>query len=320
MYNGDRARKQTLIDYGFRLPSALDNRPMRFEEFMRKIPQTIYVSATPNEWEMSRAEGASLPGKTTVVEQLVRPTGLIDPEIEVRGTTGQIDDLLREIEKRVGVHERVLVTTLTKRMAEDLSKYIEEHGIKVTYLHSDVETLDRSDILSDLRSGVFDVVVGINLLREGLDLPEVSLVAILDADKEGFLRSRTSLVQTMGRAARHIEGRVIMYADKITDSMQYAIDEVTRRRGIQLEYNKTHGITPTSIQKPIRDRMVQKAEEVEEKTARQLLAVKKDYLDGLTPKDMIDYKKKIHASMKQAAKDLNFELAAKLRDFLKTLE
>lgn len=315
MYNGDRARKQTLIDFGFRLPSALDNRPLKFEEFERRMPQTIYVTATPAEWELSRAKQSD-----AIVEQLVRPTGLLDPEISIRPSDGQIPDLLQEIQKRIAIGQRVLVTTLTKRMAEDLTKYIEERGIKVQYLHSDVETLDRSDILTDLRLGQYDVVVGINLLREGLDLPEVSLVAILDADKEGFLRSRTSLIQTMGRAARHQQGVVIMYADKQTDSMKAAIEEVNRRRTVQMEYNQAHGITPQTISKPIREQLIEREEREEEKTGRQLLTVKEAELEGMTPKDKVDYKKKLEKAMKQAAKDLNFELAAKLRDFLRTME
>jgi excinuclease ABC subunit B len=313
MYNGDRARKQTLIDFGFRLPAAIDNRPLKFEEFLRRIPQTIYVSATPGDWELGRVHGA-------VVEQLVRPTGLLDPEIEVKPTEGQINDLLREIQKRIDKKQRVLVTTLTKRMAEDLATFIKEKNINVQYLHSDVETLDRTDILSDLRSGQYDVVVGINLLREGLDLPEVSLVAILDADKEGFLRSRTSLIQTMGRAARHQEGKVILYADQMTDSMKHAIDEVKRRRAFQIAYNTTHNITPQTIQKPVRERLIEREEEAEKQTARQLLQIKDKQLEGMTPKDKTEYKKKIEKAMKQAAKDLNFELAAKLRDFIKTLD
>lgn len=331
MYNGDRARKQTLIDYGFRLPSALDNRPLKFDEFQRRIPQTIYVSATPAEWEISRAKQHqginnndsltrdSLTQVRTIVEQLVRPTGLLDPIITIRPSEGQIDDLLREIKIRIEKKERVLVTTLTKRMAEDLSKYIADQGIKVHYLHSEVLTLERSDILTDLRSGTYDVVVGINLLREGLDLPEVSLVAILDADKEGFLRSRTSLVQIMGRAARHEKGDVIMYADRMTDSMKAAIEEVSRRREVQIAYNKLHGITPQTIHKPIRERLVEKERIEEEKTARQLISVDQKELDGLTPKDKEEYKKRLERSMREAAKELNFELAAKIRDFLNTL-
>ncbi len=312
MYNGDQARKQTLVDFGFRLPSALDNRPLKFDEFLRRIPQTVYVSATSGDWELTR--GAS------IVEQLVRPTGLLDPEVEIRPTDGQIDDLMTEVQKRIERKQRVLVTTLTKRMAEDLAKFMKDREIKVQYLHSDVDTLERSDILSDLRSGLYDVLVGINLLREGLDLPEVSLVAILDADKEGFLRSRTSLIQTMGRAARHQEGKVIMYADRMTDSMKAAIDEGKRRREIQIQYNKEHGITPQSIQKPIRERLIEKEQEEEEKTARELIQIKDKQLEGMTPKDKTDYRKQVERSMKQAAKDLNFELAAKLRDFLKTMD
>lgn len=310
MYNGDRSRKQTLIDYGFRLPAAIDNRPLRFDEFMRRIPQTVYVSATPDTWELSRGP---------VTEQLVRPTGLVDPKVTVRPSQGQIDDLLHEIETRVARHERVLVTTLTKRMAEDLSKFLEERGVKVQYLHSDIQTLERSDILADLRGGAYDVVVGINLLREGLDLPEVSLVAILDADKEGFLRSRVSLIQTMGRAARHVSGEVILYADTITDSMKDAMDEGERRRDIQRAYNTEHSITPTSITKPIRERMVEKQQEEEEKSVREMLSLTQKDLDSMTPKDKVDLKKKLEKSMRQAARDLNFELAAKLRDFIETL-
>lgn len=319
MYNGDRARKQTLIDFGFRLPSALDNRPLKFDEFMRRIPQTVYVSATPDEWELSRVKESETPGHPTVVEQLVRPTGLLDPQIEIRPSEGQIPDLLGEIKKRVTNGQRVLVTTLTKRMAEDLAKYLEDQQIKAKYLHSDVETLDRSDILADLRAGAYDVVVGINLLREGLDLPEVSLVAILDADKEGFLRSRTSLIQTMGRAARHLDGLVIMYADRITDSMKAAIEEVKRRREVQEKYNQDNHITPESISKPIRERMVEREAIEAEKSARQMMQADEKFFNGLTPKDKTDYKKKLEKAMKDAAHDLNFELAAKIRDFLRTI-
>ena len=258
MYNGDRSRKETLIEFGFRLPSALDNRPLRFEEFQRKINQVIYASATPDEYELSLAR------KDNVAEQLIRPTGIVDPKVSVRPTSGQIEDVIKEVQKRVERGERVLITTLTKRMAEDLTDYLKERGIKVNYLHSDIETLKRSDILNSLRLGEYDVIVGINLLREGLDLPEVTLVIILDADKEGFLRSRTSLIQTMGRAARNIGGEVIMYADNMTKSMKAAIDEVDRRRKYQEDYNKKHSITPKSIEKALRERLIEKVEELEE--------------------------------------------------------
>lgn len=311
MYNGDRSRKQTLIDYGFRLPAALDNRPLRFDEFQRLMPQTIYVSATPAAWELGRAD---------VVEQLVRPTGLLDPIVSVRPVTGQIDDLFREIETRVARHERILVTTLTKQMAEDLAQFLKDRGIKVHYLHADILTLERSDILADLRGGAYDVIVGVNLLREGLDLPEVSLVAILDADKEGFLRSRTSLVQTMGRAARHVSGEVILYADVITDSIKSALDEVSRRRKAQEEYNKQHGITPESIHKPIRERLVEKGIETSEETANELLGVDEKSLESMTPQDKQKYVVKLTKAMREASRDLNFELAAKLRDFITAIK
>ncbi len=322
MYNGDQARKKNLIDYGFRLPSALDNRPLRFDEFMRRMGKTVYVSATPDEWEVSQSAGE-------VVEQLVRPTGLVDPEIIVRPTKGQITDLEAEIEKRVAKGQRVLVTTLTKRMAEDLANYLSEHSIKVHYLHADIDTLERLDILSDLRSGTYDVVVGINLLREGLDLPEVSLVAILDADKEGFLRSRTSLVQTMGRAARHVEGQVIMYADRVTDSMRHAIDEVSRRREYQISYNTEHGITPTSIQKAIRERIVEKSEDSPIKfDPKQIIRgkivdaadVDMSKVEQLLPADMTKLIKIMTRQMHTAAKNLDFETAAKIRDRLQDIK
>lgn len=304
MYNGDRSRKETLIDFGFRLPSALDNRPLKFDEFMHRANQILYTSATPDEYELSLAGD-------NVVQQLIRPTGILDPIISVRPILGQIEDLLGEIRVRVTKGERVLVTTLTKRMAEDLSEYLKEKGIKVTYLHSDVETLERSDILQSLRLGQYDVIVGINLLREGLDLPEVSLVVILDADKEGFLRSRTSLIQTMGRAARHIKGRVIMYADSVTKSMQEAIDEVNRRREYQAQYNKKHGITPKQIVKPLRDRLIEKV--IEEK-GDNILTIKDIPLSER--KRLV---KELEEQMNQAAAILDFELAAKLRDQIKEL-
>ncbi len=308
MYNGDRSRKETLIDFGFRLPSALDNRPLRFEEFMRNINQAIYTSATPGDYELSLA------GKDGVAEQLVRPTGILDPQISVRPIQGQIEDLIGEIEQRVARKERVLVTTLTKRMAEDLAEYLHDKGIKVHYLHSDVKTLERSDILQSLRLGEYDVIVGINLLREGLDLPEVSLVAILDADKEGFLRSRTSLIQTMGRAARHVKGQVIMYADNMTGSMKTAIEEVERRRKYQEEYNKKHSITPRSIEKALRERLIEKVEELEERAGKKELTI--DDIPLNERKKMI---RNLEAQMRRAAELLDFEEAAKLRDQIKEL-
>jgi excinuclease ABC subunit B len=307
MYNGDQARKRTLIEYGFRLPSALENRPLRFDEFQRRVNQVIYTSATPDEYELSLA------GADGVAEQLIRPTGLLDPEISVRPTQGQIDDLISEIRQRVDKSERVLVTTLTKRMSEDLSEYLKEKGFKVSYLHSDVATLERSDILQSLRLGEFDVLVGINLLREGLDLPEVSLVAILDADKEGFLRSRTSLIQTMGRAARHLNGKVIMYADTVTKSMKAAIDEVDRRRTTQAEYNKKHNITPRSIEKSLRDRLIEKVEELDEKAGKELT------IEDIPPEEKEKMVKLLEIQMNEAAASLDFELAAKLRDQIREL-
>jgi len=297
MYNGDRSRKQTLVEYGFRLPSALDNRPLNFPEFLEHINQVTYVSATPAEYEYSRSQ--------QVVEQLVRPTGLLEPTVEVRPTKGQIDDLLYQIRTRVEKKERCLVTTLTKRMAEELSDYLREMDVKTHYLHSEIDTLERIDILRDLRLGVYDVVVGINLLREGLDLPEVSLVTILDADKEGYLRSEGALIQTMGRAARHIDGRVIMYADKITSSMKAAIEETQRRRQIQEAYNKEHGITPQGIKKAIKDI----TERVRVAEARAPYVV-----TPTTKEDMARLIKELEAQMKTAARNLEFEKAALLRD------
>ena len=301
MFNGDRARKEQLIQYGFRLPSALDNRPLRFEEFEERIPQMIYVSATPGPYEMAHTP--------TVTEQIIRPTGLLDPLIEVRPINGQIDDLIREIHDRIEKNERVFITTLTKKMSEDLTDYLKEVGIRVKYLHSDIKTLERTEIIRNLRLGEFDVLVGINLLREGLDVPEVSLVAILDADKEGFLRSERSLVQTIGRAARNANGRVIMYADKITDSMKYAIDETNRRRSIQEAYNKEYGITPKTIHKNIRDLIaITHAVEKEETTQTDF--------KQMTVQQRREAIEVMELEMRAAAKDLNFEKAAQLRDMI----
>ncbi|MDO8639566.1 MAG: excinuclease ABC subunit UvrB [bacterium] len=313
MYNGDRARKETLIDYGFRLPSALDNRPLKFEEFLKKVHQTIYVSATPDKYELSLAQEA----KDGVAEQLIRPTGLIDPKITVRPSKGQINDLLAEIQKRVKKNERVLVTTLTKKMSEELSSYLEEKGVKVSYLHSDIATLDRQEVLDNLRKGEYDVIVGINLLREGLDLPEVSLVVILDADKEGFLRSKTSLIQTMGRAARHVNAEVIMYADNMTKSMDLAIREVERRRNVQLKYNKKNNITPKSVEKTIRAKLVEEVKKEEESIDFLITLGKKDVLLADEKENLI---KKLRAQMKQAAKDLDYETAIILRNQIKIIE
>lgn len=317
MYNGDRARKQMLIDFGFRLPSAFDNRPLTYEEYARKINQVIYTSATPNEYEINLSD--------QVVEQLIRPTGLIDPIVEIKPSKGQIEDLITEIEIRIKNKQRVLVTTLTKRMAEELSEYLENKGLKVQYLHSDVLTLDRSDILDDLRLGNYDVLIGINLLREGLDLPEVSLVAILDADKEGFLRSETSLIQTMGRAARHVEGKVILYADNMTGSMQRAIAEVDRRRKIQLAYNDKHGIKPISISKPIREKLIDREGvyvEKEYKLHDEVYegAIKRAEEGSLMADDKQRLIKLLSREMKEAAKNLDFEKAATLRDQLFSLK
>ena len=300
MFNGDRARKEVLVEYGFRLPSALDNRPLRFEEFDRHINQVVYVSATPSDYELSRS--------TNVVEQIIRPTGLIDPEIEVRPVEHQVDDLIGEVRSRVKNGQRVLVTTLTKRMAEDLSEYLADIGIKVQYLHSDVNTFDRVDILRDLRLGVYDVLVGINLLREGLDLPEVSLVAIIDADKEGFLRSTQALIQTVGRAARHERGHVIMYADRVTDSMRRTIDETTRRRSIQEAYNTEHGITPTGITRAVEARMNTDITEEAKRAKLDLKKIPKDEYGSLI--------KDLTAQMDLAAANLEFEKAAELRDLI----
>lgn len=338
MHSGDRSRKENLVEFGFRLPSALDNRPLTYEEFARRINQVIYVSATPDEYELSLAGCSHLanpPGESnytpgvlgkaaakfhpggggcSVAEQLVRPTGIIDPAVVVKTTAGQIEDVLKNVELRVKNSERVLVTTLTKRMAEDLSDYLAQKGIKVHYLHSDIATLERADILQSLRLGEFDVIVGINLLREGLDLPEVSLVIILDADKEGFLRSKTSLIQTMGRAARHVNGQVIMYADAMTKSMKGAVDEVERRRKYQLEYNKKNKITPRSIEKGLRDRLIEEVEEVQEKAGKRIMTA-----EDIPAKEKQKMVKLLEAQMKQAAQLLDFEEAARIRDQIREL-
>lgn len=309
MYAGDRSRKQTLVDFGFRLPSAMDNRPLRFDEFEDKLDQVMFVSATPSDYEAEH--------ELLRTEQLIRPTGLLDPSIEVKPVEGQVDDLLSEVNKEVEKGNKVLVTTLTKRMAEDLTDYLRDQGVKVKYLHSDIDTLERTEIVRDLRLGVFDVLVGINLLREGLDIPEITLVAILDADKEGFLRSETSLVQTIGRAARNSDGRVIMYADTITGSMKAAIDETNRRRQIQDAYNKEHGITPTTIKKAIRDLITTGTDEdVDALNARRN---EKD-VESMSKKELQAEIKKYTKKMEAAAAELNFEMAAEYRDHLKELK
>lgn len=302
MYAGDRARKTTLVDYGFRLPSALDNRPLNFEEFESKINQMLFVSATPSKYETSH--------ELMRVEQVIRPTGLLDPRVDVRPVKGQIDDLISEIRKETKKKRKVMVTTLTKRMAEDLTDYMKEVGIRVEYLHSDIDTLERSEIIRDMRLDVFDVLVGINLLREGLDIPEISLVAILDADKEGFLRSETALIQTIGRAARNEDGRVVMYADRITDSMSMAIDETNRRRAIQARYNEEHGITPTTIKKKVRD-VISISKKVEEDHYE----LEKDF-ESMNKKELKKLIKKVQKDMNSAAVELDFEKAAQLRDYM----
>ena len=313
MYRGDRARKETLVNYGFRLPSALDNRPLRFDEFERKMRRSVFVSATPAQYELEKSHN-------DVVEQVVRPTGLVDPQVEVRPAQTQVDDLLSEINEVVGRGERVLVTTLTKRMAEDLTDFLSEHGVKVRYLHSDIDTVERVEIIRDLRQGLFDVLVGINLLREGLDIPEASLVAILDADKEGFLRSERSLIQTIGRAARNLNGHAILYADRITDSMRHAIDETERRRQKQEAFNKEHGITPKGVKKEIRDIIdgVYRGEDVKVMPESKLIDVTKDP-SILEEKNLSKRLKQLEAQMMEHAKNLDFEKAAKLREELTAL-
>jgi excinuclease ABC subunit B len=312
MYKGDRSRKETLVDFGFRLPSALDNRPLKFEEWKERVTQAVFVSATPAEYELGAAEGV-------VVEQIIRPTGLLDPEIEVRPVASQVDDLLAEVRERVKVDERVLCTTLTKRMAEDLTEYYAELGVRVRYLHSDIDTLERISILRDLRLGEFDVLVGINLLREGLDLPEVSLVAILDADKEGFLRAERSLIQTIGRAARNVRGKVIMYADRETDSMKKAISETRRRRALQEAYNQQHGITPTTIKKAIAELEGTAQDDALDLRKAAALAGKKGK-KAVTAGELPGLIAQLKHEMFDLAEALEFEKAAAVRDRIKELE
>ncbi|HJA44267.1 MAG TPA: excinuclease ABC subunit UvrB, partial [Candidatus Dorea stercoravium] len=306
MYHGDQSRKRTLVDYGFRLPSALDNRPLSFREFEERIDQILFVSATPGDYEAEH--------ELLRAEQVIRPTGLLDPEVEVRPVEGQIDDLVAEVKKEIEKKNKILITTLTKRMAEDLTDYMKELGIRVRYLHSDIDTLERTEIVRDMRLDVFDVLVGINLLREGLDIPEITLVAILDADKEGFLRSETSLIQTIGRAARNAQGHVIMYADTITDSMRQAMDETQRRREIQMTYNEEHGITPTTIQKSVRDLI-----SISKKVAAEELRMEKDP-ESMSRKELEKLVKELDKQMRRAAADLNFEAAAELRDKMTELK
>ena len=306
MYHGDQSRKTTLVEYGFRLPSAKDNRPLNFEEFEGKIDQVMFVSATPGPYEQQH--------ELLRAEQVIRPTGLLDPEVEVRPVEGQIDDLVGEVNKEINKKNKVLITTLTKRMAEDLTDYMREVGIRVRYLHSDIDTLERTEIVRDMRLDVFDVLIGINLLREGLDIPEITLVAILDADKEGFLRSETSLIQTIGRAARNAEGHVIMYADTITDSMRLAIEETERRRKVQMHYNEEHGITPQTIKKSVRDLIA-----VSKKVAAEELRMEKDP-ESMSQKELEKLIQDLTKQMKKAAAELNFEMAAELRDKLVELK
>jgi excinuclease ABC subunit B len=309
MYEGDRSRKQTLVDYGFRLPSALDNRPLRFDEFLQKVPQMVFVSATPGAWELRQS--------SRVAEQLIRPTYLVDPEVELRPTRNQIDDLLNEIRRREDVGERVLVTTLTKKMAEDLTDYLLEAGVKARYLHSEIDTLERIQIIRELRLGEYDVLVGVNLLREGLDLPEVSLVAILDADKEGFLRGRTALVQTIGRAARHVNGRVLMYADKLTEAIKGALDETNRRRAVQLAYNEEHGTKPISVVKGVSD--IAEFLALEQPHVPSSRRRRGDKVEGMSQEELEKLVVTLEEEMFQAAEELRFEYAAKLRDEIKEL-
>jgi excinuclease ABC subunit B len=307
MYKGDRSRKETLVEYGFRLPSALDNRPLRFEEFERLAPQTVYVSATPADYELEHSG--------EIIEQVVRPTGLIDPPVEIRPVAGQVDDLLSEARRCAGLQQRILVTTLTKRMAEDLTDYLDEHGIRVRYLHSDIDTVERMEIIRGLRLGEFDVLVGINLLREGLDIPEVSLVTILDADKEGFLRSERSLIQTIGRAARNIDGKAILYADRITGSMKRALDETDRRRAKQVAFNKEHGITPKGVKKAVTDILeagIPGALQPAKKFAK--VAEESAKYQAMDTAQLVRYIDELERRMYQHAQDLEFEEAARLRD------
>jgi excinuclease ABC subunit B len=309
MYEGDRSRKETLVEYGFRLPSALDNRPLRFDEFIEKVPQLVFVSATPGPFELRNS--------TNIAEQIIRPTGIVDPEVEIRTSKNQIDDLLNEIRRREEAGERVLVTTLTKKMAEDLTDYLLESGVKARYLHSEIDTLERIQIIRELRLGEYDVLVGVNLLREGLDLPEVSLVAIIDADKEGFLRGQTALIQTIGRAARNVNGKVVMYADKLTEAIKGAVDETNRRRDIQLRYNEEHGITPESIIKGVSD--IAEFLSLESPTVPGRRRRGRRQVEGMRPEEIEKLVVSLEEEMYAAAEELRFEYAAKLRDEIKEL-